>query len=298
MNITITGSLGNISKPLAQQLISKGHRVTIISRQPEKAAAITALNAIPAIGSVEDTAFLLQAFANADAVYTMIPPDYHTSDILGYMKNMGDRYADAIRQSGVKHVVNLSAIGAHDIDGPGPTSANYYVEQQLNAIENTHVLHLRPGLFYSNFYGAIDMMRHQHIIGNNFDADTAMVMSHPEDIATVAAQALDALDFNGKNVRYVVSDEKNGAEVAAILGKAISQPDLAWVGFSDEVLMQGMLQSGMSEQMAKVYVIEIGVALREGTLFADYRKHQQQAFGQITFTDFATEFGSVYNNQN
>lgn len=295
MNITITGSLGNISKPLAQQLIAKGHQVTIISRQPEKAAAIKALGAIPAIGSVDDTNFLLQAFANADAVYTMIPPDYQTNDIRGYMKETGERYANAIKQSGVKHVVNLSAIGAHKADGPGPTSANYYIEQHLNALENTNVLHVRPGMFYSNFYGAIDMIRHQHIIGNNFDAGTTIVMSHPEDIATAIATALDRLDFNGKTVRYVASDEKTGGEIATILGNAIGQPNLAWIGFSDNDLLQGMLQSGMSEQMAKVYIIEIGVALREDTLFTDYRQHQQQAFGERSFTDFAKEFAFAYN---
>ena len=35
MKITLTGSLGNVSKPLAKKLINNGHQVTIISSNPD-----------------------------------------------------------------------------------------------------------------------------------------------------------------------------------------------------------------------------------------------------------------------
>ncbi len=44
MKITLTGSLGNISLPLAQQLIAGGHIVTIVSHNPERIKAIEALD--------------------------------------------------------------------------------------------------------------------------------------------------------------------------------------------------------------------------------------------------------------
>lgn len=292
MKITITGSLGNIGQRLAQQLTAKGHEVTVISHSPERVAAITALGAIPAIGQVNDPAFLQRAFAGADAVFTMIPPHY--TDVINYMKTVGDHYAAAIAAAGVKYVVNLSAIGAHLPDGPGPTKGNYYVEQQLNALPDVHVLHLRPGMFYTNFFGAIPMIMHQHIIGNNFGADVKMVLSHPRDIADAAAAALDTLSFSGKSVRYVAGDEKNGAEIASILGGAINKPALSWITFPDEALLQGMMQSGMSEEMARVYMIEIGIALREGGLFDDYRHHEKDAYGNTSLEEFAGEFATAY----
>jgi len=292
MKITITGSLGNIGQRLTSQLTSKGHEVTVISHSPERAAAISALRAIPAIGLVNDQDFLQRAFAGADAVFTMIPPHY--TDVINYMKTVGDHYAAAIAAAGVKYVVNLSAIGAHLLDGPGPTKGNYYVEQQLNALPGVHVLHLRPGMFYTNFFGAIPMIMHQHMIGNNFGPDVKMVLSHPRDIADAAADALDTLSFSGKSVRYVAGDEKNGAEIAAILGRAVNKPALSWTAFPDEALLQGMVQSGMSEEMAKVYMIEIGVALREGGLFDDYRRHENNTYGSIGLEEFAGEFAAAY----
>ena len=57
MKITVTGSLGNISKLLAQELIAHGHDVTIISSKADKQAEIEALGAKAAIGSVTDAEF-------------------------------------------------------------------------------------------------------------------------------------------------------------------------------------------------------------------------------------------------
>jgi hypothetical protein len=45
MKITLTGSLGNVSKPLAEILISSGHDVTIISSDAAKKNIIDTLGA-------------------------------------------------------------------------------------------------------------------------------------------------------------------------------------------------------------------------------------------------------------
>ena len=36
MKFVVTGSLGNISKPLAEKLIAAGHSVTVVSSKPDK----------------------------------------------------------------------------------------------------------------------------------------------------------------------------------------------------------------------------------------------------------------------
>jgi uncharacterized protein YbjT (DUF2867 family) len=75
MKVVVTGSLGNISKPLTKELVKKGHRVTVISSNPEKQKEIEALGAIAAIGTLEDVDFLVSTFTGADAVYCMVPPN-------------------------------------------------------------------------------------------------------------------------------------------------------------------------------------------------------------------------------
>ncbi|MDJ0367818.1 NAD(P)H-binding protein [Hymenobacter sp. H14-R3] len=107
MKITLTGSLGNISKPLAEVLVQQGHHVTIISQTPDRQAAIVALGATPAIGSVTDANFLTRTFARADAVYGMVPPNFTAADNRGYYRAVGTAYAQAIEAAGVGRVVHL-----------------------------------------------------------------------------------------------------------------------------------------------------------------------------------------------
>jgi nucleoside-diphosphate-sugar epimerase len=45
MKIVVTGSLGHISKPLAEILVGNGHSVTVISSNPEKQKHIEMLGA-------------------------------------------------------------------------------------------------------------------------------------------------------------------------------------------------------------------------------------------------------------
>src|SRR5579872_2152378 len=102
MKYVLLGSLGHITKPLAQELIAAGHSVTIVSSNPARSADIIALGATPAIGSVEDTGFLTHTFRDADAVYTMIPPRVDKPEYIQWIGRMGEKYAAAIKAAGIK----------------------------------------------------------------------------------------------------------------------------------------------------------------------------------------------------
>ena len=288
MKITVTGSLGNISKRLTEQLVNKGHEVTVISHNPEKLEAIEALGAKPAIGSISDVDFLIQAFTGADAVYIMTPPTYNTTDIKGTLAALADKYIEAIKATGVKHVASLSGIGAQSPTGYGPSSAFHYIENRLNELEDVNVLHLRPGMFYTNYYGSIGMIKHLKMTGNNFENDKVIIMSHPHDIADAAAEALDTLSFTGKKIQYIASDELTGAEIAQILGEALNIPNLPWVVYSNEQLIGGLMQGGFSEHMAGNFA-EMGKAIGEGKIWEPYYADKSNAYGKLKFKDFAQE---------
>jgi len=292
MNFTITGSLGNISKPLAEILIAAGHQVTIISSSQEKVKAIQELGATAAIGSVEDVAFLTEAFKDKDAVYTMVPPNFGAPNIREFIAATGEKYAEAIKASGIKHVVNLSSIGAHLDGGTGPISGLHDVEQTYSKLAGVAVKHLRPAFFYVNFFGNIDMIKHAGILGSNYGPETPLVLVHPNDIAVAAAEELQQA-FTGKSVRYIASDESTAANVAGVLGAAIGKPELPWVEFSNEDALQGMLQAGLPEVMAKSYV-EMGDATRSGKLYEHYFNNRPSSFGKIKLEDFAVEFAKAF----
>jgi uncharacterized protein YbjT (DUF2867 family) len=293
MKITITGSLGNISRQLTTQLVQKGHDVTLISHDPQKATTIAAMNATPAIGSLEDAGFLTRAFEGADAVYTMVPPLFNTTNFRESVRTISSHLAKAIERTGVQHVVNLSGIGAHAPEGNGPSSIFYFDEKELYQVPRINLLHLRAGMFYTNFYGNMNMIRNMQIMGNNYDGNIKIPLSHPHDIADAATEALDTLSFKGKEIRYVVSDEKTGSEIAQLLGNAIDMPHLPWITFPDEDLKKGMMQNGFSEHLANLFV-ELGTSIREKRLFEHYELNKPLIFGKRKLEDFANEFGYAY----
>ena len=294
MQYVISGSLGNISKPLAQRLVAAGHNVTVISSKADKVAQIEAIGAKAAIGSVEDIFFLTNAFTGADAVYTMVPPNFGSGNWKKYIASVGEKYAAAIQASGVKNVVNLSSIGAHMADGCGPVSGLFFVEKALNALPDVNVKHLRPGFFYPNFLANIGMIKHMGIIGGNYGEGTKLVLVHPDDIAEAAAEELLGLSFSGKSVRYVTSDEKTTDEVAAILGKAIGKPELPWINFKDEDTVAGMTQAGLPQEIAENYA-EMGAAMRSGEMASDYLLHRPDVFGKTKLEAFAPVFAAIYS---
>ncbi len=293
MKYVVTGSLGNISKPLAERLVAAGHEVTVVSSKAEKAAQIEALGAKAAIGSVEDVDFLTKTFTGADAVYIMVPPNFGSGNWKKFIAGIGENYAEAIHASGVNNVVNLSSMGAHMSEGCGPVSGLYFVEKALNALDKVNVRHLRPGFFYNNFLANVGMVKHMGIIGGNYGEAATLVLVHPADIAEVAAEELLSLSFRGKSIRYIASDEKTTNEVAAILGKAIGKPELPWLNFKDEDTIGGMLQAGLPEDVAKNYS-EMGAAMRSGEMASDYLKKKPSEFGKTKLEAFAPVFAAVY----
>lgn len=291
----ITGGAGNISKPLAEQLLKAGHEVTVISRNADNVRSLTDMGAKAAIGSVEDVDFLTKTFTGADGVYTMVPPYFMATDWKAYIGQIGQNYADAIKAAGVKYVVNLSSVGAHLQEGCGPVSGLYRAEQALNKVADVNIRHLRPVYFFPNLLANTGMVKHMNIIGSNFGGEEyTMVLVDPKDIADVAYEELSALSFSGHSVRYIASDERSTADIAKILGAAIGKPDLPWVTFTNEQAYQGMLQAGLPDEVAKNYA-EMGNALQNGSMMEDYWKNHPAKLGNTKLEDFAKTFAAVYN---
>lgn len=292
MKITIAGSLGNITRPLAQKLVSSKHMVTVITSNNERVAEIEALGAKAAVGSINDAEFLKNAFKEADAVYTMVPPNIGGENIISNTAIAGQSIAKAIRGSGVKRVVQLSSIGADKPSGTGPITGLHKVEQELNKLENISITFLRAGYFYLNLYSNISLIKNMGILGSNWPSITRIPLVYPEDIATAATEEL-TKNQAGINIRYIVSDVAASHSIAQEIGTAINKPELTWTEFTDVQSLDGMKQAGVPEEIAQLYM-EMGIGLRNGSIQEDFFKKDFSSTGKIKLADFAKEFAKVY----
>jgi uncharacterized protein YbjT (DUF2867 family) len=294
MKYIITGAAGNISGQLARHLAAAGHHVTVIGRNEDHLQELVQAGIQTAIGSLEDLPFLKQVFSGAEAVYTMIPPNPISNDQIGFHERLAVNYAEAIKHTGVKHVVNLSSIGAHLPKGAGLVSGLFRVERILNSLR-IHVKHLRAGYLYHNLLANIDLINNLGIMGSNFSVDAnSLPIASAADIAAVAAEELLALNFSGSSVRYVVSDETGTDQIADTIGKAIGK-DLKWTRFADDQVLQGLLQYGLSKDAA-AHIVQIGSAIDKGILMEDYYLNRPASLGSMRLPEFAKVFAHVYQS--
>ncbi len=290
--MVITGSLGHISRLLTEELVKKGHRITLISSKEDKKRDIEATGATPAIGSLEDPEFLVNIFKGADAVYLMVPPNMGVPDIRLYYNQIGDAYKQAIEKSAVKRAVLLSSIGADLESGTGLILGSHDVETKLNALPDLSMTILRPGYFYYNLYAFADMIKDAGFIATNYGEDTRFPLVSVKDIAAVAAEEMEKTS-NGKSIRYIASEDRTASDVARVIGKAIGKPDLKWVKLTSAQMQEGLEKSGLPKSVVSLFV-EMGESIQTGRLRKDFDLHRPAEMGKVKLEQFAKEFADAF----
>lgn len=298
MEIVITGSLGRISKPLTQELVQKGHSVIVISSNPEKKKDIEAMGAKAAIGLIEDVTFLTKTFTGAGIVYLMEPPIHFLNnhvDTETHWTNIAQNYLQAIQQSGLTKIVHLSSIGAHTDKGNGLLAGHHYVENILKQLPNdASIKFIRPVGFYYNMFAFIPTIKAQGMIIQNYGGDEKEPWVSPLDIAAVIAEEIEK-PFDGREIRYVASDEISPNELVKILGEAIGKPDLKWLVISDEQFLNGLITAGFNSKDANG-ITEMNANRRGGVLYEDYYRNKP-TLGKVKLTDFMKEFADGFFKQ-
>jgi len=295
MNITLTGSLGNIGKPLATELVQKGHNVTVISSSADRQKDIEAIGATAAIGSMDDADFLTTAFTGADAVFCMVPPaGFVEPDRVAFYSRIAHKYAEAITKSGVRRVIHLSTFGADLPTGTGILVGAHRAENILNELKGIQLTHVRPTYFYYNLNTFIGMIKNAGVMVSNYGGEDKILLVSPLDIAAVIAEELVKPSPAEHSVRYIASDVRSANEIASAIGAAIGKPDLKWNVISSEEALKAMLNRGMPEILAKGFV-EMFDSQHDGSLAADFYRVEGTPKGKVKLEEAIKDFVAAYN---
>jgi uncharacterized protein YbjT (DUF2867 family) len=290
----ITAATGNIGSRITDELLRKGMTVRVIGRDANRLKRFTDKGAQAHIGSVDDVGFLTTAFTGATAVFLLIPPNYISTDFRAYQNRIGESYATAVKNTGVRYVVNLSSIGAHLSSGGGPINGLYDMETRLNKLDNVNVLHLRPAYFMENLFQNIELIKNMGIMGSPLKPDLKSPMIATVDIAARAAQALLALNFSGKSVQELLGQRDLSQEAAAaVIGRALRNEPLSYAQFAYADAEKAMAQTGMSKNVAQLF-IEMMRSMNEG-LIKPTEPRTSTNTTATSIEEFAKSFVDVYN---
>lgn len=202
MKYTLLGSLGHIGSIVAPALVKAGNQVTVISSNPKRVEQIKGIGAVPAIGNMSDVDFLTKQLTGADAVYLMISAaPGRGGSLFDNMKAQGSVFEEAVKQSGIKNVVDLSSIGA-DNPKAGALYGYHLIEDPLRALSDINVAFVRPVGFYSNLYANMASIRKDHTIYSNIPENVERRWVAPSDIAGVVETLITHVP-EGKTIHYV-----------------------------------------------------------------------------------------------
>ncbi len=250
----VTGATGNIGAELTRKLLAAGKSVRALARNEEKLAAL-GQGVEARTGSLDDRAFLIDAFRGATAVFAMIPPNYATSDPRVEQRRQAEAIAAAVRESKVKRVVALSSVGAELPDRTGPIAGLNVFEELLDRIPGVKVVHLRAAYFMENHLGSIGLIKSAGINAGMLHADLPIAMVATRDIAAVAFEELTTPRTEGRAVRYVLGPrDYTMSEATRILGAALGKPDVKYVESSEGDFKAALLGHGFSEKLADLFV--------------------------------------------
>lgn len=291
--IVVTAATGNIGQTLVGALLKKNKKVLALGRSADKLKALEKAGAETRLVDLTDAAATARAFQGADAVFTLIPPRYNAPDFMAYYAQVSRVYVEALRASGVRHVVNLSSVGAHLAEKTGPIRGLHAHEQALNALEKVNVLHLRPGYFMENFFFSLGLIKAQGINGSPLRPDVKIPMIATRDIGDAAAEALAARNFSGSSVRYLLGPrDLTLTEATAVIGAAIGKPGMPYVQFPEADAFQAMVGMGLSPDVANLFN-EMYRGFNDGRIVPTSPRDARSTT-PTTLETFAQTFAAVY----
>ncbi|MBK9308635.1 MAG: NmrA family NAD(P)-binding protein [Nitrospira sp.] len=242
----VLGATGNTGAVVAETLLGRKHPVRVVVRSNEKGVTWKAKGAEVAVASLDDVAALTRTFEGANGAYVLVPPNYGAEAWLGDQRSRMDRAAEAVKKSGVQHVVFLSSVGAQIATGTGPIQAARYGEQALGPVANTLTM-LRPCYFMENWAPVIGAAKAEGVLPTFIAPQAKIPMISTKDIGRIAAEQLIA-GGQGKQIVEMAGPEEYSPDQAAsalsqTLGKTVTAqqaplsavvPTFTSLGFSDE----------------------------------------------------------------
>jgi uncharacterized protein YbjT (DUF2867 family) len=250
----IAGVTGRVGSVVASEILSQGHQVRGISREAARAERWRANGGEAAVGSLADANFLRNALRGAQGFFVLLPEDPFAADFHGSRRAMAEAIATAIRESGVPHVVVLSAIAACVADGNGPAKDLHYLEGLVRASAPKSTI-VRACWFQENVGSIVPAARQGIFPSLMASADAPFPTIATRDVGHIVASLLLSPPPSSE-VIDLMGPAYSPRDLAAALGSAVGTtltvvevPASAHVG----ALMQAGLPQSFAEDVAELY---------------------------------------------
>jgi uncharacterized protein YbjT (DUF2867 family) len=269
--IVVTAPTGLIGHQVLNNLLASDEPIRVIARDPSRLPPRTRERVEVVQGSHGDLDVVNQAFAGADSVFWLVPPDPHAESVEAAYVDFSRPACEAFRSQGVKRVVGVSALGrgtpwaAH----AGLVTASLAMDDLIASTEVSYRALTNPS-FMDNLLRQVESIKKEGLFALPISGDLKQPSCATRDIAAVGARLLLDHSWSGVASRPVLGPEDlSYHDMARIMSEVLGTP-VRFQQITGEAFKARLLARGMSEAMAQGN-LDMWVAYNQGLDTAEPR---------------------------
>ena len=245
--IVVTAPAGQIGRQLLDRILDSGEAVRLIARDPSRLSARVRDRAEIVPGSHGDADSVTNAFAGADSVFWLVPPNPAAGDPERYYLNFTRPASRAIQSQGVRRVVGVSTLGHGYRGSAGMLSAALAMDELIERTGAGYRALAMP-FFMENLFRQAEAIRDQGVFSLANAADRPLPTVASRDVAAVAAALLLDHTWTGQaSVPVAGPDDLTPAGMAhvmsEVLGRAIRFQQVAIADYRASLLQRGVSEA-------------------------------------------------------
>ncbi|GIO64289.1 NmrA family NAD(P)-binding protein [Paenibacillus cineris] len=222
--IVITTPTGQIGQQVLERIVDSGKPIRVIARDPSRLPQRMRDRVEVFQGSHDDMDVVSKAFAGAESVLWLVPPNPQSGNSTEYYLNFTRPACQAIQSLGVKRVVGVSSLGRGFGRHAGILTAAFEMDA---LIESTGVSYrsLRMPYFMENMFHDLESIKSHGTFYMPTAGDQVLPLCATRDIASTAAALLLDESWSGQDSVPVVSpDSLTPNEMAHVLSEVLERP--------------------------------------------------------------------------
>ncbi|MWA04094.1 NAD(P)H-binding protein [Actinomadura sp. LD22] len=248
--IVITTPTGRIGRRVVDGVLSAGAPARLIVRDASRLPAEVRERAEVVEGSHGDADVVAKAFAGADTVFWLAPPDHRAESLDDIYSRFAGPACEAFKTQGVQRVVGVSALGRGVLPDAGHVTATLAMDD-LIAGTGVHYRALALPTFMDNMLGQVSSIRDQGVFFSALPADRKLPTCACRDIADAAVKLLLDPSWTGRGEVPVLGPEDlSNDDIARIMSEVLGRT-VRYQRVSVEAFKESMLARGVSEANAQ-----------------------------------------------
>jgi len=250
--IVVTAPTGLIGHQVLESLLGSGQPVRVIVRDPSRLPAHARERVEIVQGSHSDADVMDQAFAGADAVFWLVPPDPHAGSVEAAYVDFTRPACDTFKRHEVRRVVGISALGRGTaVAGHAGLVTASLAMDDLIASSGVSYRALTMPSFMDNLLRQTEPIKNRGVFGTPISGDRKLPSCATRDIATVAARLL--LDNSWSEASHIAvlgPQDLSFNDMAQIMSEILGKP-VRYQQISAQALKDRLTGAGMSDAMAQ-----------------------------------------------